>query len=236
MSGAIGMMFGNRTSPAVVTASGSSFNNDGVADSWLSGKFGGSNPVGSGDMTIEAWMYIDSTDTGDRSIFDCRTSATNGFFVYYAPPGNYLVFHTGAGGSLYTTDGLGEDVWIHVAAVRTGTTVRLFVDGVYKTSGPFPQTFNSNAWRVGAFYDDTSDLVVWKGYLDDIRFSSNVRYPSTTTFTPPTSQLASDANTVLLFNFTGANGSTSFVDDGPNNRTVTRNGTGTSISTTRFKY
>jgi hypothetical protein len=232
MTGAIGMMFGNQTPPAVVVAGGSSFfNNASVTGNYLSGNFGGSNPIGTGDYTIEAWMYIDNINTGDRCIFDCRA---NGFFFYYNPAGNNLVLNGGT--SVSTSTGMGEDVWIHVAAVRTSGTVRLFTDGVYRAAATINNNLSGNAWRISSFFDDVSTLVQWKGYLDDIRFSNNVRYPSTTTFTPPTSQLVSDANTVLLFNFTGADGSTSFVDDGPNNRTVTRNGTTTKISTTRFKF
>jgi len=232
MSGINSMMLNSNRTVAAAAAGGSSFFNPATTSgNYLSGNFGGTNPVGTGDYTIEAWMYIDSINTGDRCIFDCRA---NGFFFYYNPAGNSLVLNGGT--SVNTTTGMGEDVWIHVAAVRTSGTVRLFTDGVYRAAATINNNLNGNAWRISAFVDDVSTLVQWKGYLDDIRFSNNVRYPSTTTFTPPTSQLVSDANTVLLFNFTGADGSTSFVDDGPNNRTVTRNGTTTSISTTRFKF
>jgi hypothetical protein len=240
MSGIGAMMFGNRTPPAVVVAGGSSFfNNASVTGNYLSGNYGGTNPIGAGDFTIEAWMYIDNINTGDRCIFDSRTANTgnNGFFFYYNPAGNTLNWN-GLDGAVSTSTGMGEDVWIHVAAVRTSGVVRLFTGGVYRAAtGAAPaESYSSNDFFISGFSDDKNTPVQWKGYLDDIRFSNNVRYPSTTTFTPPTSQLVSDANTVLLFNFTGADGSTSFVDNGPNNRTITRNGTTTKISTANFKF
>lgn len=229
MTGAIGMMFGNQTPAAVVAeaASGTSYKNLGTASSYLSGSM---NALGSGDFTVEFWMYnVDATTTAgvNRNIFETRSSGgnNNGIFIYYNPAANTIVWHFQSGGNFSTATGLSDDAWHHIALVRSSGVARGFINGVYRGFLNNSTNKSSTVFRVGAFVDGIGALETWNGYIDDLRVSNNARYPSTTTFTPP-GNLTSDANTNLLFKFNGTDGGTTFTDSGPSNRTITRNGSG----------
>jgi hypothetical protein len=73
--------------------------------------------------------------------------------------------------------------WHHVAATRSGNTVRVFLDGTEDASATFSNgTAASSALVIGAFADGTEAL---NGWMDEIRITKGLaRY--TANFTPPT--------------------------------------------------
>jgi len=228
MSGINSMMLNSNRTVAAAAAGGAenSYKNLGTAGSYLSGSM---NALGSGDFTVEAWIYNSDTGTNasiNRNVLDTRSSGgnDNGIFIYYNPANNVVNFHF-QGGGVFTSGAMSDQAWNHIALVRSSGVARGFVNGVYFGFINNSTNKSSTVFRVGAFVDDTSANAVWNGYMDDLRVSNNARYPSTTTFTPP-GDLTSDANTNLLFEFNGTDGGTTFTDSGPDNRTITRNGSG----------
>ena len=146
---------------------------------------------GAGDFTIECWLY--PTVTGfmrfmgqtDPSVLSytiqLRTSATN-TIVAQAVTSNGVYTATS---TLIAT----ANAWTHVAFVRDGTTIRLYIGGVQSgtnaTLGTTAVPSSTNLFSVGAFGEYVSDF--WSGYIDDVRITKGIcRYPSGTTFTPPT--------------------------------------------------
>ena len=167
--------------------------------------------LGTGDFTIEAWVYADTGGlTGTRSIIDMRAGVASDTGLYiYQTGGVAKVYYNGAeilsGGTLSVT------TWTHVAVTRSGTTITLYVDGTsVDTDGAFGSDLGSSKpMIIGANYDGSTEY--WDGYFDDIRVikGSSVTPPSG----GPTSSVSVTSDTVLMARFNGSNGSTTFEDD-----------------------
>lgn len=66
-----------------------------------------------------------------------------------------------------------ENTWYHVAVVRSGTTLTLFIDGVEKVNTTFSGSpSNGSYWHVGSIKNttDNSSHRHFEGRIDDIRF------------------------------------------------------------------
>ncbi len=108
----------------------------------------------------------------------------------------------------------------------------LACDGVLQTfraaSGSIGNS-SSAVSAVGAIFRDGYIHGGCQGYIDTLRISNIVRY-SGNSFTPPTGDLGSDANTLLLYNFDEPTGSKTITDLSGNGHTGTL-GTGFSGAT-----
>jgi len=140
--------------------------------------------LGAGDYTIEGWFYSLTSGTSLRGMIDFRTSATgtNGLMLR-ENDGGFLVYLNSAT-LLSTTTGRVASQWQHVALVRKGTTVTLYVDGVSRATATSSTTLTDNILRVSGFVDTQSSVYTYNGYMDEIRISKYARYQSS--FTPPT--------------------------------------------------
>ena len=197
--------------------------------------------LGTSDFTIEFWVY--PLDVRTFSLYDSRTNETN-------PNGNGFVIGTSASQAWVVYQAANRIVgptvvanqWTHVAVTRSGSSVKMWINGVqvgstWTTTG----SFSDGATLIGTDYPKNARFVY--GYIDDFRISQFARYVST--FTPPTAALPTTASstpadpyygyTSLLLHMDGSSGSTNFVDSGPNALTVTSVGSA-QISTTQSKF
>jgi hypothetical protein len=157
----------------------------------------GSANFGTGDFTIEMWVYPVASSGRDQQIIMTDCSGTSLSTGYTASTGirmssqqntnNFRILNdnnvTGyATGITFTT---GQ--WQHVALTRASGTIRFFKDGVVSgttitgaTGATW--TFNSNrATRIGC--DNQGQA--WSGHIDDVRITVGLaRY--TASFTAPT--------------------------------------------------
>jgi glucose/arabinose dehydrogenase len=179
-----------------------------------------------GDNWINGNILIDrdvfgSGDFGDFGVSLFGSGGVIGFGVAQGASGNTIC------GSTNVANG----AWHHVAVVRSGTTLRLFVDGVLDASGSGPSgnvryrdgrstSFpNSDPFLVlGAEkHDAGASFPSFHGWLDELRVSSVARYSSG--FTPPTLPFVTDASTAALYHFDEGNGlavlDTSLAGGGP---------------------
>jgi len=148
--------------------------------------------LGSSDFTLELWLYKLSSVNPTIGIFSQRTSSTSGhaFTFQYNTSSNWQFIYTTNGStqvtlSGFTTDTLANITWYHIALVRNGSTLSLFIDGVKKTDKTLSATlFNSSAvFRVGMAAGNTATN---GSRFDEVRLTIGVaRY--TSDFTPPTS-------------------------------------------------
>jgi hypothetical protein len=139
--------------------------------------------TGTGNFTIEFWMYPVSVASGYA--FDNRTGgALQSVLGYFSAAGSFT-FTGGIITTGITKTGITANSWYHVACVRNGSTVYLFVDGVSAGTDSIGGSANSsNPLTIGSKYDGTTGF---NGYIDDFRFTKGVaRY--TGNFTPPSSQ------------------------------------------------
>lgn len=140
---------------------------------------------GTGDFTLEFWMYPTSTPANGM-IMDGRGSGASGdmwLINWVSGVANWYV-----AGNLITSSAISANTWTHLAVCKAGGSTRMFLNGV-QTGSTYADSKNytvGNGWpTIGASYNAVD---FFAGYLDDIRITKGVaRY--TTNFTPPTSQL-----------------------------------------------
>ena len=146
------------------------------------------------DFTIEAWVYPIARLTSFPCIINnYSTYAANGGFSIFAGHNTsgstkYNVYFNGAN-IINSTPVITYNKWVHLAVVRSGTTITLYVDGVSAgTSASQTATLvgTSNSWWIGTA-GDLASTGYFNGYISDLRVTRAARY--TTTFTPPTTSL-----------------------------------------------
>jgi len=138
----------------------------------------------SGDYTYECWYYRVATGSGGFDII-CLKNVTNMLYLY-VDQSNFKVGinQHNVGNFLSGTTVTLVNTWYHLAMCRSGSTVRLFVNGILEASGSYSTNVIGNAgMNIGGFFSGYS----MNGYIDDLRITKAARY--TANFTPPTSQL-----------------------------------------------
>lgn len=139
---------------------------------------------GTGDFTVEAWVYITSTASDFLII---SASGSGGFFfgAYNTTGAGWGVGRAAIAWDFTTGVSPVLNTWQHIAVSRSGTSLRIFVDGTQVG------TTNSNSRS----YDlSTTSLTIGSqgagyyltGNIDELRVSKGIaRY--TANFTPPSS-------------------------------------------------
>ena len=162
---------------------------DGTGDRLVSA----ANPgfaFGTGDFTVEAWIYT-NTLSGERGFIQTsdtagglKTSYTTGIIINIDASPYKINCNIGGTGVNSGTTYIAINTWYHVALTRASGSVRLFINGAL-VGGPTTITTNITGQNmvIGGYYN-TSYL--WNGYIDDFRITKGyARY--TAAFTPPTS-------------------------------------------------
>jgi hypothetical protein len=173
--------------------------------------------LSSGDFTIEAQVRPDSGGTSwasaSRGIVTqwLSSGVSVNSWALWVSSGKLTFSYTTNGTTLISLSEAGQlgasdsgssvlkmNQWNHVVAERSGSTLRLYCNGVVVASASIAVTIFSGTQSlyIGA-YSSASGLVNWYGQIDEVRISKSVaRYNGA--FTPPTSPFTSDANTFLL--------------------------------------
>ena len=211
-----GTTIGNRTiqpfSPFAPTAAysaatvGGSGYFDGSGD-YLSLPTSANLELGSSDFTFEGWVYL--SDTSDRPVMYWNANSSGYAALHVrAITGKWALWMSTSGGSwAIQQSALGTatpNAWSHFAVVRSGTNVKLFINGAdvtsggYTLSGSLMTTYTKN--EIGA-YNTTSNIML--GYIGSSRLTiggalsiSVPTAPYTTTVTTGTCR--------LLTNYTNA--------------------------------
>ena len=174
-------------STSVVKYGTGSMSFDGTGD-YLSTASTPNLSFGSGNFTIEAWVYANSLGSfnGVFSQWPDNGGSANNSYVLESV-GSNMQFYWIEGTSLYGPATLGTittGIWIHYAICRSGNTLYPFKNGVLGTTVSINQTLNSptSAVTVGG---QVAGSGYWNGYIDDLRITKGyARY--TANFTPPT--------------------------------------------------
>lgn len=150
--------------------------------------------LASGDFTIEAWVYLTSLST-TRALLQ-KDQSYGSTYVSYA-------IQIGTSGSVTVSVGTGStntysqnittaaglittNTWKHIAFTRSGTTLRIFVDGalVQTATQTGTPTDGGKPMLIGRYPAGGGAADAWfSGYIDDLRITKGVaRY--TAAFTP----------------------------------------------------
>jgi hypothetical protein len=165
------------------------------------------------DFTVECWIRL-ANNSGTKNILSFGNESSGR--VFFAVYNDRIYWDQYGVTSRHGNTSMGANTWYHLAWSRTGSTIKLFVDGVEQTmttvsgSGTFPSgaVGNTNGIFVGTLSDGAIDF---NGHIDEVRISNSVRY--TTGFTPSTTPFQNDANTLVLLHMDGSDASTVFFDD-----------------------
>jgi hypothetical protein len=140
---------------------------------------------GTGSFTIEAWVYPNSV-TALQSLIDTRSTATatTGILISITALGFISVTVNNA--ILFTSStGITISAWTHVAVVKSGTTITLYLNGTKPVtgSGTSSTSLTDQFLRLGASAGTAANF--YNGYLDEVRITNGVaRYLAD--FTAPT--------------------------------------------------
>ena len=147
------------------------------------------------DFTLEAWIRPSNT-TGRKNIFSMREGPSVG--LHFRVGGTDLDLNYGDTNLLTAANSISANAWQHVAACRSGSTLRVFVDGVVKADRTWTTSATTTApIRVGMLYNPT--LQAFAGEIADARIvKSTALY--TANFTTPTAPLEAVSGTSLLLN------------------------------------
>jgi hypothetical protein len=156
---------------------------DGTGD-WLISRTNSALSVGSGNFTIEFWVYL--TGSGTNSFVDTRVANDAAGVLIQTDTSRYLRLFTNGSGQITDTVALTQNQWVHVALVRSSTTTTLYKDGTSIGTYSDSNNYNAGGITVGSNFGLTTPMT---GYIDDLRITKGyARY--TANFTAPTAPFA----------------------------------------------
>ena len=141
--------------------------------------------MGSGSFTYECWVRPAIAVVTRMEIFE--RWATFGIGVQIMDTGFLRAFATNTtSGNVLVGPGattVTHNTWHHVAFVRDGTTLRLFLDGVSQGTASFTGAIDTISETLSIGFDNAGSRY-FNGNIDEVRITKGVaRY--TANFTPP---------------------------------------------------
>ena len=133
-----------------------------------------------GDFTIEFFVWLDNVVSEGVMI---GSTASGGFQIGHRSGNTWGLAKASTAWLAYAASMPSLDTWHHVAVVRSGTAIKIYLDGVQVATGTSSATFTgSTSVRVGGM----SGLGSTTGaYFDEVRITKGIaRY--TAAFDPPT--------------------------------------------------
>jgi hypothetical protein len=144
--------------------------------------------IGSGNFTIE--MFIYQTASGFYSnLFStvANTATSNGLRISTGNNNNTLQVASAGSALINASSAFNNSTWNHIALVRSGTTLTLYLNGSSVGSATNSQSFVSDTFYIGDV-TGTGSPYPFTGYIQDLRLTKGLaRY--TANFTPPTALL-----------------------------------------------
>ena len=167
---------------------------DGTGD-YLSCGSGSQFDMGTGDFTWEAWVYPMAASRSQQiiSVGDSNSTIDG---LYFRSTDKFAFYGSG---TLYLEDASTSalNIWYHVAVVRSGSNLALYVNGTSVATGTTSNSIGSAS--EGCYVGTNKGLTTqdWKGYISDARVVKGTAV-YTADFTPPTVPLTAITNTQLL--------------------------------------
>jgi hypothetical protein len=159
--------------------------------------------TGAPDWTIETWFYTTTLGVQQTIVQkDGVSGSRQSQYMIYITAGNLITVllspATGPSGhQIFTGSAVTLNTWYHVAAVRSGSNITLFLNGVI-VAGPTALSItmgnNTGALTVGT---NSPGASYFAGYISNLRIVKGTAV-YTAAFTPNTSPLTAITNTSLL--------------------------------------
>jgi len=174
---------------------------------------------GSGDFTIEGWINFEGNIANRAIISNVASGTDNNYFLLYVV-NNSVVFQLrdSAGQFILTSSTtILAGVWYHIAVTRSGSTIRLFVNGQLVASGTSSKIVTQRSVIVGGFLYTGFETYA-AGYISSVRVIKGTAL-YTSEFIPPKTALTPISGTSLL-----TCQDSGFKDNSVNSFSVTRTG------------
>ena len=188
--------------------------------------------IGTGNFTVEFWIY--PTDLSEPYMPVVTIGENSGGLIIgksEADGTGFGAYPKGISGNIIRTNTLPQlNAWTHVLYSRSGTSVKMFYNGVQAASSTSSYDFQAGALTVGSYSGYSR---YWAGNITDLRYVKGTA-TVTSNFTPPTAPLTAITNTKLLLNMADAQA----IDSAAQNN-LTFNGTSSArpkISTSVKKF
>ncbi|MDP3790663.1 MAG: LamG-like jellyroll fold domain-containing protein [Candidatus Omnitrophota bacterium] len=156
---------------------------------------------GTGDFTVEMWFKQDTIKSAEFITIGGFYSQGKGILVSSSDSGRAIDVYLNGGYPLETYWNITANTWYHLAVTRASGTLRIFLNGTQIASGSDPRSIDGGTLGTRIGYGQYN---YFNGFVKEVRISNSARY--TSSFTPQTSQFASDSNTNLLLHLDQSNG------------------------------
>lgn len=157
---------------------------------------------GTGDFTIDCWAYWAAVGAGDFTLWSQWKTGQEAWWLRYSSNTLYLGINNVANAySVSWTPTV--STWYHIALVRYGSSVKIYIDGVSIVTFDF--TGVDIAASTGLLYIGAIEAgsgYEFNGSIDELRISKGIA-KWTANFTPPTSAYGVTSKTI-----SGLNGNT----------------------------
>lgn len=167
--------------------------------------------LGTGDWTIECWVYAPSTPVNYSSLMNKNWifGMNDGDFNWALKHDNgYMSFAYVSGGisNITTTIAPAVGAWKHYAVTRSGTTVRIYADGVLDTTATIPSGLSFGTATTTSVFTgyNSRDNCYTTGWISGFRVIVGTALYTGSTYTIPTSPPTAVTNTRFLLNATNA--------------------------------
>jgi hypothetical protein len=152
---------------------------------------------GTGDLTMECWVYPVAWNSAIDGFLSCMIGAGAASGIQISRDGVEYGLNSSSANLITWTNAIQLNTWTHLAVSRSGTTMRTFVNGVLdKTNTVSQDLTSSRACTVGRRLTDFAGYYM-NGYVSNARVVKGAAV-YTSTFIPSTIPLTAIANTSLL--------------------------------------
>lgn len=141
---------------------------------------------GTGDFSIDFWARLNTTGVA-MYFYDSRPSSTQGAYAGISvSASNVVVYVANSAARITGTTAMSTGIWYHIAATRTGTSTKLFLNGTQEGSTYTDSTnyINPASRPLIGGHGFGVGTNSFNGWMDEIRVSKGIaRW--TSAFTPP---------------------------------------------------
>lgn len=201
---------------------------------------------GTGDFTVECWVYPTAAPSNYATLVDFRPTGTNGAYpAFFIQSDLSILSFLNNANAVVSSNKVTLNTWNHVALARVSGVTSIYVNGGFGGSYTDNNTYSAvSRVRLGlSGWASANDLPL-QGNLDEIRISKGIaRYtgafsPPSAPFTGLTDGGASDpsfSSVSVLLHLDGANGSTTFTDSSQNGFALSASGSA-ALSDAQVKF
>jgi hypothetical protein len=158
--------------------------------------------LGTGDFTIECWVYLTNSTATTQSIMGIGdTGTTNDIQLWYNNVANKITFNVYGNPRFDSSSTVTTGNWIHLACTRASGTFKLFINGAQEATGSLGNNLSNNVLVIGRPYASLPNNEYFYGYISNLRIVKGTAV-YTSAFTPPTSPVTAISGTSILTNYT----------------------------------